>query len=220
MDEGWTRLVLEKFKIPYATVHNADVRAGDLKARFDSLVIPSISARVLESGYAVNETEPAYTGGLGVEGAEALREFTRAGGRLVFLDASCEYGIKALDLPVKSVLAGLPTSEFYVPSSLLHAEVAEKNRLTHGAPAELTVFFDQSRAFEVTGGSNAAVAMRYAKSNPLDSGWLLGGSKIQGKAALVEVPVGLGSVTLFGFSPQHRGQTYATFRLLFNALLN
>jgi hypothetical protein len=82
------------------------------------------------------------------------------------------------------------------------------------------VFFDTSLAFELPPGSNARIAVRYARSNPLDSGWLLGASKIEGKAALVEAPVGQGSVVLFGFAPQHRGQTYATFRLLFNAVLN
>jgi hypothetical protein len=102
----------------------------------------------------------------------------------------------------------------------LRAEVAEVNRLTYGTPDELTVFFDQSLAFELPAGSNARVALRYAKSKPLESGWLLGATKIEGKAALVEAPLGKGSVVLFAFPPQHRGQTYATFRLLFNALLN
>ena len=82
------------------------------------------------------------------------------------------------------------------------------------------MFFDKSLAFDLPPGSNAKVAVRYAKSNTLDSGWLLGASKIEGKAALVEAPVGKGSVVLFGFGPQHRGQTYVTFRLLFNSLLN
>jgi hypothetical protein len=104
MDEGWTRFVLEKFKIPYATVHNAELRAGSLRARFDILLIPSIPARTLRDGYAEDATEPAYVGGLGAEGVETLRSFVRDGGRLVALDASCEYVIDELNLPVKSVL--------------------------------------------------------------------------------------------------------------------
>jgi hypothetical protein len=220
MDEGWTRFVLEKFKISYMTVHNADIRAGNLRERFDSLLLPSVSARTLREGFAADATEPAYVGGLGAEGAIALRDFVKDGGRLVALDAACEYAIDELNLPVKSILKDLATTVFYVPSSLLHAEVADVNKLTFGAPEEFSVFFDKSLAFDIPAGSNARVAVRYAKSNPLDSGWLLGASKIEGKGALVEAPLGKGSVVLFGFAPQHRGQTYVTFRLLFNALLN
>jgi hypothetical protein len=220
MDEGWTRFVLERFKIPYTTVHNADIRAGGLKNRFDAVLIPAVPARTLREGYAAETTEPAYVGGLGAEGSLALRDFVREGGRLVALDASCEYAIDELNLPVKSILKDLSTTVFYVPSSLLHAEVADLNKLTYGAPEEFSVFFDKSLAFELAPGGNAKVVVRYAKSNPLDSGWLLGASKIEGKGALVEAPLGKGSVVLFGFAPQHRGQTYATFRLVFNALLN
>jgi hypothetical protein len=220
MDEGWTRFVLEKFKMPYTTVHNADIRAGSLNDRFDSVLIPSVPARMLREGYAADTTEPAYVGGLGAEGVESLRAFVREGGRLIALDAACEYAIDELNLPVRSVLKNLSTSDFYAPSSLLHAEVVDVNQFTYGAPAELSVFFDRSVAFDLPAGTNAHVSMRYAKANPLDSGWLLGAPKIEGKAALVEAPLGKGLVVLFGFGPQHRGQTYVTFRLLFNALLN
>ena len=70
MDEGWTRLVLEKFQFPYITLHNAEIRAGDLRERVDTLLLPSIEPKTIRSGYAANETEPAYVGGLGAEGAD------------------------------------------------------------------------------------------------------------------------------------------------------
>ena len=39
-----------------------------------------------------------------------------------------------------------------------------------------------------------------------------------GRAAVVSVDMNPGRVVLFGLRPQHRGQTHATFPLLFNAL--
>ena len=45
MDEGWTRLVLEKFGFKYLTLHDAEIRAGDLNDRIDTLLIPSSAFR-------------------------------------------------------------------------------------------------------------------------------------------------------------------------------
>jgi hypothetical protein len=50
------------------------------------------------------------------------------------------------------------------------------------------------------------------------SGWILGPERIAGKPALLHARVGQGSVVLFGFQPDYRGQTVATWPLLFNAL--
>ncbi|HYJ92591.1 MAG TPA: hypothetical protein VEV84_14880, partial [Pyrinomonadaceae bacterium] len=52
------------------------------------------------------------------------------------------------------------------------------------------------------------------------SGWALGAEKIAGKAALVGVTYGKGKIILFGFRPQYRGQSLATFPLFFNAISN
>ena len=52
----------------------------------------------------------------------------------------------------------------------------------------------------------------------LPSDLILGADKVAGKAAVVEVKRGRGRVILFGFRPQYRGQSQATYPLVFNAI--
>ncbi|HEX9699412.1 MAG TPA: hypothetical protein VGD06_08125, partial [Acidobacteriota bacterium] len=51
------------------------------------------------------------------------------------------------------------------------------------------------------------------------SGYLLGEDHLHGYAAALDVVHGNGHVVLLGFQPQWRGQTFASFKVLFNAAL-
>jgi hypothetical protein len=51
------------------------------------------------------------------------------------------------------------------------------------------------------------------------SGWILGEELIRGKSAILEVAHGEGKIILFGFNFHNRAQSYANFKLLFNAVL-
>ena len=169
---------------------------------------------------------PEYTGGLGPEGVKQLRYFVETGGTLVFLNRASNFAIEQFKLPVRNVVAGLPRTEFYVPGSILRIELDTSHQLASGMPKETIAWVEDSPVFEVTNdpeatvpASNVRIVASYpADKDPLLSGWLLGGDKVKGKAALVEVTMGKGRVILFGFRPQYRAQTEATYPLLFNAL--
>ena len=59
---------------------------------------------------------------------------------------------------------------------------------------------------------------RYGRRDVLLSGYLEGEHVIADQPAVVEARVAAGRVILFGFRPQYRAQSLATYPLLFNAI--
>jgi hypothetical protein len=233
IDEGWTRLLLERFELPFLTMTNDDIREGSLARRIDVLILPDGEPDRLIAGHANGTLPDQYTGGLGERGVAALQAFAKAGGTVVCLDASCRLLIDAMDLPVDNVLGRLPEHEFSCPGSILRIDVDTAHPLAFGMPAQSSAFFANSAAYGAppnhaaavgssASGPNGEVDVRtvaaYGTEDVLLSGWLHGGEHIARRGALLEVRVGRGRIVLFGFRPQHRLQSQATFRLLFNAI--
>lgn len=219
MDEGWTRWVFDQYRIPFTLVTARDIRGGNLASRFDAIIIPDQNARLIARGPAGNYPD-SLKGGLGDAGAAALGAFVDAGGTVLAFNDASDYAIEALRLPVTNVLAGVRPTEFYAPGSLIAVELDRASPLATGLTSPTSVvWFEDSPTFDVTDASRATVVARYpASGDPLVSGWLLGAPRLAGKAALVDVKRGNGHVVLFGFRPQYRAQSMATFPLIWNAL--
>ena len=219
MDEGWTRWVFDQYRIPFTSIVDRDVRAGKLADRFDVIILPDQSPGELSRG--VTHSYPdSLKGGLGAEGAAALADFVENGGTLVTFNEASDYAIQALALPVKNVLDGVKNRDFYAPGSILRVTLDENHPVTRRMVARPAIWFQGGPAFEITDPSRATAVAKYPDDgDPLLSGWLLGGPRLHGKAALVDVTKGKGHVVLFGFRPQYRGQTTATYPLLWGALL-
>src|SRR5215216_3689491 len=218
MDEGWTRYIFDTFNVPYSSVRDIDVRRGGLNSKFDVLILPSQSSTQIVSGNAAGTLPPEYTGGISEAGVKNLKEFVTNGGMLICFDDSCDLAIKEFNLPLRNVLEGVRTSEFYCPGSIVALDVDNKNPIASMLQATLPAYFINSSAFAAAADANVRVIARYAKENVLLSGWLLGEGKLRGQIALAEVGVGKGRIVLFGFRPQHRGQTWATLPFIWNAL--
>jgi len=216
IDEGWTRWLLDKFEFAYTSVGNKEMQGGDLHQRYDVLVFPDQPSSEVVSGYAKGDMPEEFTGGLGDAGATALREFASAGGTLVFLNRSAAYATRVLGVKAKNVVEAASDREFYAPGSLLNVVLDTNHPLALGLPREIAVWSELSPAWST---EEAAVA-RYPAAEILASGWLLGEQRLAGQAAVVDARLGQGHVILFGMRPQYRGQSYQTFKLFFNSLLD
>jgi len=174
-----------------------------------------------------------------------LREFVEQGGTLVCLNRASSFAIEQFRLPIRDVVAEVSDKEFFVPGSILRIELDTSNPIAQGMAKESIAWVEDSPVFEVVdserggsstiregergssptvrAGSAGAMKVRIVARYPTEtsallSGWLLGEKRIRGKAALVEVTIGKGRIILFGFRPQYRGQSLATYPLLFNAI--
>jgi hypothetical protein len=124
---------------------------------------------------------PELTGGLGQEGAKALREFVEDGGTLVCLNRASDFAIEQFKLPLRNIGAGLPKTQFYVPGSILRVELDPSGTIAKDMPKESIAWAEDSPVFEITHEANSSVPAAnvhivgwYPRDkDPLLSGWLL-----------------------------------------------
>jgi hypothetical protein len=221
MDEGWTRWVLEQYDFAQTTLHNADLRAGHLRDKYDAIVLPDQQPRAIVDGANGQNIRPEYRGGIGEEGVAALREFVAQGGTLITLGAASDLAIERFGVPLRDLKAGLTRDQHFAPGTILNLEVDTAQPIGYGMSAATTGFYNNSPFFSLLEGFSSHklnVVARYPNSNVVASGWLKGEELMAGRAAVVSVDMNPGRIVLFGLRPQHRAQTHATFPMLFNAL--
>jgi hypothetical protein len=222
IDEGWTKFLLDTYKVPFTTITEKDLAGGAPNDRFDVIILPDGVVGGGGRGGGGRGGRGAGGGGGGGTNAvmTALDAFANNGGTVLAFNNSTNGVIDGLKLPVKNVLAGVSNNDFYAPGSILAVEIKRDSPLAKGFSAPTpAVWFENGPAFEISDPSQAtAVAAYPASGNPLLSGWLLGGTKLDGKAAMVDVKHGRGRVVLYGFRPQYRGQSVATYPLIWAAM--
>jgi hypothetical protein len=230
MDEGWTRWIFDNWEFPYTTIHDEEIRNGDLKEKYDVIVLTNITSKRIIDGHREGTVPSQYAGGIGEHGLVALLQFVKHGGTLITLNSSCQLPINHFKVPLKDVSRKYPTTEFFCPSAILKVNVDNTHPIGYGMENTANVISYGSPFFEFLDADNinsnekkdlvmsTKIVARYPNSNPFMSGRLIGNHLLHNKPALVEVGYGKGKIIMFGFRPQNRAQPHGTFMMFFNSL--
>ncbi|MFQ5771989.1 MAG: hypothetical protein ACE5HX_15750, partial [bacterium] len=228
-DEGWLRLILDNFGFEYTVLHNSDFKNKEkLSHKFDVLIFGSQGSDWIVEGKPKKAPEPTlgepkvrtkYTGGIGKEGVDKVKEFLRDGGTVLFFGEACNFAIEKLHLPATNTLKDVKRKEFFAPGSIFEIALDGNSPLTYGMQDKAAIYLNNPIALKLRAYNQEIKEVgSYGNRDVLQSGWVVGEEKLFNKVALADIPVGKGRAILYAFRVQHRGQTYGTFKLLFNAL--
>ncbi len=231
MDEGWSRLLLENFKFPYATIMDKELKAGDLNKKYDVIILPDdTKVRMTGEGWEdfsrghPDSYPPEYRTGFGQQGIKSLKAFVENGGTLLTFGQAGELPIDEFKLPIRNVVEKVDSKDFWSPGSTLKMKFDNTNPLAYGMPDDgVGLFIVNNDVYEVIQSKDNHEIERVATfidRDVLQSGWLVGEEVIAEKAAMVSVGMRKGRVVMIGFRPQHRVQTHGTFKLVFNSLVS
>ncbi|MBV8819289.1 MAG: hypothetical protein JO022_13085 [Acidobacteriaceae bacterium] len=221
MDEGWTRWLLEQYEFPYSRVRPSEIKSGNLRERFDAIILSNQPKDQLINGATQEWIRPDDRGGIGADGVAALKQFVRDGGSLVALGSAGLVPVEEFPLPLKNALKDLKPDQFSCPGSILKVFVDNRTAPGYGMQDSASAVFYNNIAFDTAPAMDNAtvhVIARYPSNNILQSGWIGGEEHLDDRIAAAQVDYGKGHVILLGFAAQNRAQPHGTFKLLFNSL--
>jgi len=226
MDAGWTQWLLEQYGFEPVILRPADFKSP-LANKVDVVILADDARLPVEGatgrggrGGSSRAVRPEYAETLSADDLRGFEQFVRAGGTVVCMNNASVFAMQQFKLPVKNVVSGLRPEEFFLRGTIVGVTTDTKHQVMAGMPEEAAVFADSSPVFEMEEGFKGSVLARYKDSgSPLLSGYLIGEKYLNGKSAALDVHLDAGHVILLGFRPEWRGQSFGTFKVLFNSLL-
>jgi hypothetical protein len=243
MPAGWLSWIMEQFHYPYEIVYTQNIDSGNLRKRFDVIVfVPGAIPQFRRTSDSIpaprrqveDDSVPAeYKGWTGSITAEKsvpqLKSFIEKGGIVITIGSSTNLAYY-LNLPVKNALtitgsngreSSLRSTEFYIPGSLLTADIDTLESSNWGMPSKVDLYFDQSPVFKLdpeAAGMGIKKLAWFSTETPMHSGWALGQKFLKDGVIAFIAPLGDGKMFAFGTDITFRSQTQSNFKLLFNQL--
>ena len=182
-DEGWVRAAFDAFGVPYTYFADTTLRQGELRRKYDVIVLPHIGgeARQRVNGILRTDASPLpyrktaetpnlgvldqaddIRGGMGLDGLNALVAFVRDGGTLL------TEGSTSTILPEHHLTDGVAVETppgLFVRGSVMRGVFADRRSpIAYGYDAEVPVYFNQNPVLNV--GPAASTSQAAAPSAP------------------------------------------------------
>jgi len=178
-DEGWSRYTFEQRGIPYTSIDKDDLKAGNLKNRFDVILIPRAGG---DAGTFINGVDTKFgpmpytktfefpshgfpdstndmTGGPGFPGMENLRQFVQSGGVLITLDNSTRF---VVETGIARALDSYTASGLFHPGSVVQVKSRNTNSpVLYGYPETFHVFRGNGPLFQVEKYDRGMMLLQY-----------------------------------------------------------
>jgi hypothetical protein len=171
-DEGWVRAALDHYGVPYTYFADQKLRDGNLRAKYDVIIFPSIGGSSVSQVNGIPKTGPDaipyqkskltpnlgvedssddIRGGMGIEGLTELVKFVQAGGTLITEGSTTtilpDYGITT------QVTVEHP-STLYAKGALMRGIITDKKSpIVYGYTGDqMPVYFSQDPVLNTRGG--------------------------------------------------------------------
>lgn len=178
-DEGWSRYTFEQRGIPYTSIDKDDLKAGNLKARFDVILVPrargtgadfihGIDSRFSPMPYTktdqypshgVPDSTPDMTGGPGFAGIENLKQFVEAGGVVITLDNSTNM---VVETGITRDLESYSGAGLFHPGSVVTVKSRNTgNPVLYGYPETFSIFRGNGPLYQVELAKRGMMLLQY-----------------------------------------------------------
>jgi len=232
MPSGWVQWLCGQYGFSYEVVYPQTLDAGNLAARFDTLILEdgilrAGSGPARESQTNVDSIPAEHRNKLGAitetQTLPQLRQFLAGGGTILAIGSSSALG-QMLGLPVVNALVDaqtgrqLSSEKFYIPGAILQARVDVSNPLAYGLPEKLDLFYNNNPVYRSKATQGIRQVAWFDTDKPLRSGWAWGQQHLNGTAPVLEAEVEKGKLFMYGTLVAFRAHPHGTFKFLFNGI--
>ncbi|MGB7528820.1 M14 family metallopeptidase [Sphingobacterium cellulitidis] len=234
MPSGWVRWILEQYGYDYDLFYPQDIDNNSVKD-YDVLLfvgqgIPTYGSKATGRSVDADLVPSQYKHMLGSVTAEksipVLKSFVENGGQIVTIGASSElvyhFGLEVENPLVETNEDGkkvrLSNVKYYVPTSILRAEVDLTKPENYGLNQDLNIVFNNSPVFKFENSDRLYSLGSIKSDHSLLSGWAHGQEYLKDVNIGLVSKVGKGKLVAIGPEITNRAQSHGTFKMLFNQL--